>query len=62
MPRHIVDGPKARKGGLRLRQFLNLQRLQHPARASLMLQRRARKGESSARSREFTRIDRGRLA
>ncbi|EAR50609.1 hypothetical protein OG2516_12196 [Oceanicola granulosus HTCC2516] len=61
MGRHLIDQPKARTDALRLRQFLQVQRAQLPARASLALQRRMRKSEGSARTREYLRILRGSL-
>lgn len=62
MERHILDKPRQRKDALRFRQYLNLQRAQHPDRATLMLQRRARKGTDTSHLREFLRIERGHTA
>lgn len=62
MTKHVIDLPKTRTDAMRLRQYLNIQRSQHPDRASLMLQRRMRKGRGTALAREFLRIDRGQYA
>ena len=62
MTKSPLDHPRSRTDGMRVRHFLNLQRAQNPARATVMMQRRIRKGKATPRVREFLRIERGHFA
>ncbi|QQA43016.1 hypothetical protein [Pelagovum pacificum] len=60
--KHVADKSHHQAPAQRMRQYLRIQTSRHPDRASLMLQRRLRKSDTSRLTREFLRIERGEYA
>ena len=58
MQRHLIDKARGGAGTARLMHYLRFERAQSPARATVMLQRRLRKGAETTRVKEFLRIER----